>query len=160
MLIAKTKSGQLVDKAPASGVILVGNTTNEELVAMMNAIIGGGIPEDKVHTLFFGKERVGVVKIEPCAAIERRGKPSAMLVTKTEKTVQAIHLEGTYVCLWANYMTVCSLDNDNLMIWFRTEPWMNASDGREQVHVVVEYRPLGGDPVDLIKIRLISARNA
>lgn len=160
MLIAKTKSGQLVDKAPASGIILLGDATNEEVQGMMASIIGLGLPDDKVHTLFFKNEGIGVVKIEPCAAIEKRGQKSSQFVTDIEKIVQSMHIRGTYVCLWANYNTVCAIDEERTKVWFRSEPWGSKSDPNPQLNVTIEYRKADNqmEPIDLIKIRLISSR--
>lgn len=135
------------DVDPVVGLIVMQDTSSEELATLMHAFIGKGIPEDSVHTIFFKEFNVGILKVEPNSAI-CCGKKT--LITEINQIVESFY--RTYICLWPDeyHESYCFLKEDQ-SIWFRsTTPDETAID------VTVEfYVPDTSEPVDLITVRFV-----
>lgn len=140
--------GVPIDTDPAVGIILLEDTSNKELDTLMNTIIGKGVPEDNVHTVFIKDLDVGVVKIEP-NSLTGKGKRGKRITDEINELIGAFHQERTYICLWSFFDTYCSL-GEHRIIWFRSERY-----DEHMVTVTIEFHhPHKSEPMDLIQFRL------
>lgn len=140
--------GVIFDKDPAVGIIILEDSSSAELDTLMNTIMGKGIPDDNVHTLFFKDLDIGVVKIEPNPKIVegRRGK---RITDEINEIVGTFHETRSYICLWSYFETCCSLVDDRI-VWFRSERYDEHS-----MSIVIEFHhPNKSEPMDLARIRL------